>query len=817
MKSNQSLLTGILVFYLCMVTGIAGAREKNDHVDITTHFSRSLSISSLNRGYDTVPKDSKAGKAIQQAAKDALPKIEVPKIQPPKASSNLFKKIADAFKFRKNAREKEQKRVVDIFESLGVNDSIAASAENIKTLIDELSIRENQHYDSLIAIINEIKARKPEPAKVIATNPKPDVPVAEPSDSKVVTDKDIEDLTNKMLPLIAEKANETKSTKDKRTTLAALRKIRNGSAELYFVTDTAKGIVKRFTLNVRNKAEVYGIYNYNTTGRYDDLKFSFLNTLIYNSLFVNSKTGNIKDLNGWDTAGIISYAQKSGCAVVYTASIQQPFNTEGFLMNNKAQKAFVDNAIFLLRMRKAKGVNIQFAGIHNGNKPAFTRFIKFLSEVLKIQDTSYRVLITIPAFENTDGYDWKALNEYTDRFLVNFSAIRPSLYGATAPLKGKRYSMETLLSRFLNENVPAEKIIAGVSYTGTKWAVTPFMTGGRFIQPLTYSEIRRRYDWPVYYDDESASAVMDSLNAKQDAIRTIFFDDAVSLEKKYDYILENGLGGVTIDALGYDKGYGDLWDALSYKFAVIDTLYLKDSIIGKVNTDLSFLEKASRYLTLFRYVLNNPCEICFENIPDPEYAAEISRYLQELQIDSLIIAENKTLPLKDKIRSKFEYVNSKLSTCLGYLTLFMLLLTMVCGGIYLYKIKSESEQWPWKKKAEIILIGLCILLVVTTFTYLFTNDTIPIFGATPKKQNSTTIGFSKDLSKAMAIDADTSGINTVVVISDTDANYCTKDPNDTCINMPFPTLMAIILVGILIGVLITRYLIMPLLERNDIP
>ena len=829
MKSNQSFLTYLLALCLCMVSGTVDAGFTKNipafGIDKVVAYHPSAFIF---QSTDTVPAKTDNSKAVQKAAKDLVPKVELPKMpklqapKAPKVDNNLFKKIAEAFKFRKHSLEAEQKRVVAIFEKLGINDSIAASAENVRMLLDELSIRENQHYDSLIAIISEIKNRKPEkeyPAIPPPVNADESIE-PEPSESKIVTDKDIEDLTNKMLPLIAERANETKSSKDKRVALSALRKVRNGSSEIYFSTDTAKGIVKRFTLKVKNRAEVYGIHNFNRNGNFDDYKFSFLNTILYNSLFVNGKTGNVKDLNGWDTASIVTNAQKSGCKVVFTASIQQASSTESFLASIRTQKAFVENAIFLLKLRKAQGVNIQFDGVHSGNKAAFTQFIKFLSEVLKIQDNSYQVLVTVPAYQNTDGYDLKVLSEFADRFMVNFSSINTGSFGPMTPLKGNKYSMETVLSRFLNEDVPPQKLIASVSYVGTKWA----QPGGKFIQPLTFAEIRRRYDWPVYYDDESASAVMDSLNKIQSAVRTIFFDDAVSLEKKYDYIIENGLGGVTIDALGYDRGYGELWDALSYKFAIIDTLYLKDSIIGKpLNLDLSWMEKASRYLTLFGYVLNNPCEVCFENIPDTAYYQEITRDLQELKIDSLIVAKNKTLPLKDKIRSKFEYVNGLLSTCLAYITFFVLLITLIGAGFYLYKIKSESQEWALKKKAEIILIGLSILLVLCTFTFLFTSDTIPIFGATPKKTNNgSTIGFSKDVSRAMAADSaknstsDTT-VAATVIISDSDPGFCNPDPNDKCINMPFPTLMIIIFLGMVIGFVITRYLIMPLLERNDIP
>ena len=94
-----------------------------------------------------------------------------------------------------------------------------------------------------------------------------------------------------------------------------------------------------------------------------------------------------------------------------------------------------------------------------------------------------------------------------------------------------------------------------------------------------------------------------------------------------------------------------------------------------------------------------------------------------------------------------------------------------------------------------------------------THQTIQV---TPNTAASTT-AISNDLKQAMAKQnlADSS-----FVIADdinTGTSYCNVDTSDTCINMPFSTLMIIIAVGMVVGVLITRYLIMPLLRRNDIP
>jgi len=54
--------------------------------------------------------------------------------------------------------------------------------------------------------------------------------------------------------------------------------------------------------------------------------------------------------------------------------------------------------------------------------------------------------------------------------------------------------------------------------------------------------------------------------------------------------LQNGLGGVAVNSLGFDDGYSELWDELTYKFTTIDTVYLTDSIIPQ-KKELTFLKR----------------------------------------------------------------------------------------------------------------------------------------------------------------------------------------------------------------------------------
>ncbi|HVZ25412.1 MAG TPA: glycosyl hydrolase family 18 protein [Sediminibacterium sp.] len=817
MKPTKRILPRLLVI-CCLLTGISFLTGLRSPEDPPATIANNFINGNTPAEQDTTPKVSDALKALQgleKAAKITPPKIGVPKVQAPKVDTKFFGKILNLFKFRKNAHAREDKRVRAIFDSLGVNQSIQATADNLRLLVGQLAMLEANHYDSIgvrydsldtkiDTLFSMIKRLIPVPA---ASEP-PDQLVAAPASNEVPADADSRDLANKIFPIIADK--------EKRMQLAAIRKVLESPKSIQYIKDTAKHLVHRYELVVNNKAEVYGIHNYNSSD-YSGYQFGLLDGLIYQALFVNGNTGNFKSLNGWDSAFVISAAQQAGCKVLFTAKIDFPASLRNFLNNEKAEKNFVDNVIQQLKARKANGVNIQFTGLGPSESESFRLFMKFLSQVLKMQDNSFEVFLTLPAVIPEETYDFKQLSGYVDRFLVDFSEPDTAQFRPIAPLQGKGFSLAKQLTDYLSQAIPPEKLIVTLPYSGVYWGMRADKSGLRvpkYLQTYTYSDIQQHFNWPLQYD-ETGSARMDSSNQRGQKIRTLWFDNAATLENKYDFILQNGLGGVCVNALGYDKGYPDLWNAMAYKFAQVDTSFLPDSVLGMhAVTHLNLLQKAARYLTLFRYIMDNPCEICFENIKNPEYAAVINKDLDELRIDSLILVANQGVKETEQYRSRFDYVNDQLTSfLLIWNVLFLLAFVIICV-FYVYKNKTAGEEWPWKRKIYYALLALSLLCVFNALAYVFADNQIPVFGSVPPKTDTRSKApiFSQEvlmLKKAVG--------DTTMPVAEYDTNYCVADPTISCYNIPFTTLLIVSLISLILGGIITKYFIVPLFKRNDIP
>lgn len=107
-----------------------------------------------------------------------------------------------------------------------------------------------------------------------------------------------------------------------------------------------------------------------------------------------------------------------------------------------------------------------------------------------------------------------------------------------------------------------------------------------------------------------------------------------------------------------------------------------------------------------------------------------------------------------------------------YVALAFLILLIAVGAIYIYNIRNRGDSWKWRKAILRLLIFLVIMAIITTFLYFFLNKNIPL------------VGINK---------------------------------TGECNPMSFSSLITIISFGFISGLLVMRFLITPLLKRDDTP
>ena len=178
--------------------------------------------------------------------------------------------------------------------------------------------------------------------------------------------------------------------------------------------------------------------------------------------------------------------------------------------------------------------------------------------------------------------------QLADYFLIQTDKIKllnDEFPGPPSPLfkleKGRSQSIESTLDYYCNGKIPLGKMVMTVSYWGITWPVSDFMEGSKadgLGKYMSFKEIKEylrdleNFDKvPVYgFDTIMGSSYFQYF--EKGKMNILWFEDENSLYQKYNYALDQRLGGVAIWGLGYDEGYVELWDALGAAMVKVDTV-----------------------------------------------------------------------------------------------------------------------------------------------------------------------------------------------------------------------------------------------------
>jgi hypothetical protein len=710
---KQSLLIILTIFFLSFAT-----------------YSNAQSV--LDTNYTLLPTDSIK---IENFAKGFMGQVNDINDATKKVQKSLLGKLLNVFKFSSNFKAAEKVRFFDMIGSLGIQDSIKLSENKIKLLILQLSKRENQHYDSLLKLIAGLKTDN-----VVKSAPTQEEIIAEEESANAsVKDKDVDDLTTKILSIVAKKATETEEDKKRNEKLAEIRKVNARRDNVQFVIDSAKNIVHKFVVQSTNKVKVIGFYNYGQNINNDELNLSNYNNIIYNGVFVDKLSGHIKNLNGWDTAQLLNLLDKKnkglqnhGLERLEKKKIKPILNIifpnktdlSNFVLNNAYQQNLINDLSYLLTLHEStEGICLQLNEVDNLYKKQVNEFIIRLSQEIKKVNSKYNIYLIIPPAGQSLSFDFTSITNYVDYFIMDFYSIPKNPNPLPlAPIKGKELnSIESTFSFYVNNKINPEKLILGLSYQGLYWAFINQTQQFKFIQPLTYAEIRGRYNWPITYNDEFGTAMMDSLDKKGVLKRRIFLEDEKTLSKKYDFVLQNGLGGVSIYTTSFDKGYGELNDMLVYKLADIETIPIEDSVI-KIPKEPNIFEIINMRMYLYQYILNHPCMVCFDNISDYAVRAKIFNYITRLGWDKA--AENANM-------SRFLLVTEHLNKfAFQVLIFFSLILVTLITFYIVFFINGKNV-----KLISTLCIIFLVLFLLSGVLTLFTSNKFAIFGVYNNKKS----------------------------------------------------------------------------------
>lgn len=681
-----------------------------------------------------------------------------------KEREGFLNSIAQPFRFSENRKYNERKRIVKLIRELTESkdlriDSVTVNtiAERLMQLTEELDQNDSsrQFIESQIEKIFEELSIKSSASTVDSLKVKMGVVLQGMVDN-------------------AKKENVAQRNEILEK-LLAIRKIQ-------FKCGTGKGLISEFQLNdstfvtyetcLEAKAKVFGWHNAWVDEEYQDYNYNFLTDIIYYGYELGSDGNpkNPRDLEKLKSSDLSNMAYQNDVGLSLSIYSKSQMETGKFLKSVSAQQNFFRQIIALKSTLDLDGINVYFEDLASKDRDLFTDFIWKLREELSKDQADFLITVSIPAIASVRdrsrvlAYDFPNLDSKVDFYLVQTDKINvnySSIPGSPSPLfvdEGKGTgSIDMTFSFYTNGKVSPSKLVMTVSYLGISWPVPDFMEDSPSIGLGKYMEFREIRDFfgdmgsfeevPVYgFDPEQVSSYYKYFDGKK--MRTLWYEDGSSLFQKYNYALDQSLGGVAIWGLGYDDGYSELWDALGAAMVEVDSVLISSKSIATEKEDkVGFWDILDLYYDDMQWAAINDIYI-----GDPFEGAEIYceyKIYDKPLLDSLINYYGIESVWEETYHSHY---NSKLDpyenyleseaycVCLierwnfytslhGYGSLLLLGILIILIGIIFFGLKKFGDDWSLRGILTITSFIVGLLMFVSLFLQIFFNGNFTLFGA----------------------------------------------------------------------------------------
>lgn len=380
---------------------------------------------------------------------------------------------------------------------------------------------------------------------------------------------------------------------------------------------------------------IYGWHPHWMGDLYKGYDYGLYNVVSYYSYDINPSTGgtlNPSIMANFMRSEFVETAHSQECSALLSVTCHGEENLRQFLVNNPAaQRRLMDSVLFILDSTNADGIEINFDGVNPELKNDFVRFVRVLSSTVTAArgDTSF-IFMSVPPYDPKNVYDISLFEEYVDIFVVkgfNFHRTPDGL--AKMPSSPFNYTalstapdLRMAVDKYMANIGPlfSGRLILALPYSGTLWYTDGVTDEVLDMRSVTYSDIqfdfvmqidnyekypgaRLRYDSMQtcyvfsYYDYYGVDTLLGDVPVEVN----LYFDDSLSLAKKYDYIFKSRLGGVGVQFLGNDMGFYHLEFLLSSTF--MEDIDIEDPRLAEAKARGNWFRRNSIYiLTIIFYI-----------------------------------------------------------------------------------------------------------------------------------------------------------------------------------------------------------------------
>lgn len=277
---------------------------------------------------------------------------------------------------------------------------------------------------------------------------------------------------------------------------------------------------------------------------------------------------NLMDTNGgMASRGSAAYTQAAherGWRV--WALVSNGFNmsmTSGFFKNRRAQELFIARLIAYSKLYDLDGINVDFEGLNEADRGAFTSFMAKLAQALRREGLVVSVDVFIPAnTRSSRSHDRAALAQSVDYVMLmaydeHWRTSKTS--GSVASLPWVTKAVEGALA----EGVPASKLVLGVPFYMRRWEETGSGAGVKvksFTLTMAEAEALSQKTGAAMKWLDNAGQHYFSYIANGKTYK-VWVENADSIGKKLELVLKHDLAGVSGWRRGHEKP--EVWDKIA--------------------------------------------------------------------------------------------------------------------------------------------------------------------------------------------------------------------------------------------------------------
>ncbi|WP_274363112.1 glycoside hydrolase family 18 protein [Paenibacillus thermotolerans] len=240
------------------------------------------------------------------------------------------------------------------------------------------------------------------------------------------------------------------------------------------------------------------------------------------------------------------------------------------LNNEQVQTAFLNNIVRTAKQLGFRDIHFDLEFIRPADREAYNRFLRRASERLHQEGflMSTALAPKTSAAQTGEWYtahDYRAHGQYSD-----FVVIMTYEWGYSGgpPMPVSPIEQVRRVLTYAVTEMPASKIMMGQNLYGYDWTL-PYVPGGQYaraLSPQAAIALARREHAAIQYDSRAQAPFFNYTDNAGKAHR-VWFEDARSIQAKFDLIKELGLRGISYWKLGLS--FPQNWLLLEDNFNVV--------------------------------------------------------------------------------------------------------------------------------------------------------------------------------------------------------------------------------------------------------